>query len=63
MRELYKDTDTVADINKKRLEWTGHVVRMDQGRSYLRVNRREVQGEDLDQMAGRCREESMGDEG
>jgi len=32
MRELYKDLDTVAYIKKKRLEWIGHVVRMDQGR-------------------------------
>ena len=26
--ELYKDLDIVAGIRKKRLEWTGHVVRM-----------------------------------
>jgi hypothetical protein len=25
--------DIVADIGKKRWEWTGHVVRMDQGRA------------------------------
>jgi hypothetical protein len=31
-RELYKDLDTVADITKKRLERTGHLVRMDHGR-------------------------------
>jgi len=30
-RKLYKDLDIVADI--KRLEWIGHVVRMDQGRT------------------------------
>jgi hypothetical protein len=30
-RKLYKDLDIVADI--KRLEWSGHVVRMDQGRT------------------------------
>jgi hypothetical protein len=32
LRELYKDLDILADIKKKRLEWIGHVVRMDQGR-------------------------------
>jgi hypothetical protein len=32
MRELYKDLDTQAYINKKGLERTGNVVRMDQGR-------------------------------
>jgi hypothetical protein len=29
---LYKDLDIVGDIKKERLEWIGHVVRMDQGR-------------------------------
>ena len=28
LRELYKDLDIIADINKKRLEWIGHVVRL-----------------------------------
>jgi len=28
LRDLYKDLDTVADIRKKRYEWTGHVVGM-----------------------------------
>jgi hypothetical protein len=32
LRKLYKDLDVVADIKKKRLEWVGHVVRMDQVR-------------------------------
>jgi hypothetical protein len=31
--ELYKDPDIEADIKKKRLELTGHVARMDQGRA------------------------------
>ena len=31
MSELYKDLVIVADIKKKRLEWVGHVVRMDRG--------------------------------
>jgi hypothetical protein len=26
-----KELDILADIKKKRLEWVGHVVRMDQG--------------------------------
>jgi hypothetical protein len=30
--ELYRDI--VADIEKKRLEWIGHVVRMDHGRVF-----------------------------
>jgi hypothetical protein len=33
LRELYKELDIVADTKKKRLEWTGHVLRMDQGRT------------------------------
>ena len=28
LTELYKDLDIVAGIRKKRLEWTGHIVRM-----------------------------------
>jgi len=30
LRELYKDLNIVADNKRKRLEWTGHVVRLDQ---------------------------------
>jgi hypothetical protein len=37
MRELYKDLDIVAGIKKKRLEWTGHVVRMVQGRTVKKI--------------------------
>ena len=33
LRKLYTDLDIVGDIKKKRLEWFGHVVRMDQGRT------------------------------
>jgi hypothetical protein len=29
--ELYKDLDIVADIKERRLEWIGHLVRMDHG--------------------------------
>jgi hypothetical protein len=51
LRELYKDLDTVVDIKKKRLEWIGHVARENQGRTvkYLRVNRRKIEAEDLDE--------------
>jgi len=51
LRELYKDADITAGFKKKRLEWIGHVARMDQGRTvkkYLRLSRKEVRGEDLD---------------
>jgi hypothetical protein len=37
LRELYKDLDIVADINKKRVEWIGHVVRIDQRRRVKKV--------------------------
>jgi hypothetical protein len=37
LRELYKDLYTVADIKKKRLEWIGHVVGMDQGRTVKKI--------------------------
>jgi hypothetical protein len=39
LRELrvYKDLDIVADIRKKRLEWTGYVVTMDQGRTVKKI--------------------------
>jgi hypothetical protein len=30
LRELHRDLDLVTDIKLKRLEWIGHVVRMDQ---------------------------------
>ena len=30
---MYRDLDTVADIKMRSLEWIGHVVRMDQGRT------------------------------
>jgi len=34
---LYKDLDIVADIKKKRLEWTGYVVRTDHGRTVKKI--------------------------
>jgi hypothetical protein len=51
--ELYKDLHIGANIKENRLEWIGHVARMEQGRTvkkvFLRVNQREVEeGEELD---------------
>jgi len=34
----------VADIKKKRFEWIGHVVRMDQGRTVRKVFERKPEG-------------------
>jgi hypothetical protein len=39
LQELYKDVDIVAGIKKKRLEWIGHVVRMDHGRVVKKIFR------------------------
>ena len=38
LRELYKDLDIVADNKRKRLEWTGRVVKMDQGRRVKKIS-------------------------
>jgi hypothetical protein len=35
--EPYKELDILAAIKKKRLEWVGHVVRMDQGRTVKKI--------------------------
>jgi hypothetical protein len=37
LRELYRNLDIVSNIKRKRLEWIGHVVRMDQGRIYKKI--------------------------
>ena len=37
LRGLYKYLDIVGDIENKRIEWTGHVVRMDQGRIVKKI--------------------------
>ena len=37
LRKIYKDLGTEVDIKKKRLEWIGHVARMDQGRTVKNV--------------------------
>ena len=41
---MYKDLDIVADIRKKRLEWTGHVVRIDQGRTVKKIFESKLEG-------------------
>jgi hypothetical protein len=51
LKEIYKCIDIVADIKKKRLEWIGHLVRVDHGRvvkKYFRVNWMEEEGEEQD---------------
>ena len=52
MKELYKDIHIVAEIKEKRLEWIGHVVRMDQGRTVKKIFESKPEGsrrrEDLD---------------
>ena len=37
LRGLYKYLDIVGDIENKRIEWTGHVVRMDQGMTVKKI--------------------------
>ena len=37
LRELYKDLGIVVDIKRNKLEWTGHAVRMDQGRTVKKI--------------------------
>ena len=44
LRELYKDIDIVAGIKKKKLEWIGHAVRIDQGRTVKEVSESKREG-------------------
>jgi len=37
LRDIYKDLDIVADTQKKRFKWIGHVVGMDQGRRVKKI--------------------------
>ena len=37
MRELYKNLAIITDINEKRLEWIGHVLKWDQGRIFEKI--------------------------
>jgi len=44
LSELHKDLDTVANIKKKRLDWIGCVVRMDQGRTVKKILKSKPEG-------------------
>jgi len=44
LRELYTDLHIVANIKKKRLEWIGHVVRMNQGRTVKKIYESKLEG-------------------
>jgi len=44
MRELYKDLHIVADIKEERIEWIGHVVRMDEGRTVKKISESKPEG-------------------
>jgi len=57
---MYKDLDIVADIRKKRLEWTGHVVRIDQGRTVKKIFESKLEGS---RRKGRPRLRWLKDEG
>jgi hypothetical protein len=44
LMELYKDLDIIADIKKEILEWTGHVVRMDHGKTVKKIFKSKPEG-------------------
>jgi len=44
LRKPHKDLDILADIKKRALEWTGHLVRMDQGRAVKKIFENEPEG-------------------
>ena len=44
LRELYKYLDIVAAIKKKKLEWIGHAVRMDQGSTVKKISESRREG-------------------
>jgi hypothetical protein len=46
LRELYKAPDLVVDINRKRLEWLGHEIRMDQRRVVMKIFDSKPEGEE-----------------
>ena len=52
LRELHKDPEIVSDIKKKRVGWRGHVVRMNQERTYTKIFKSKLERrrrrEDLD---------------
>jgi len=44
LRELYKYLDIVADNKKETLEWIGHVVRINQGRTVKKIFESKLEG-------------------
>jgi len=44
LRELYTDLDITSDTRKNRLEWVGHVVRLDQVRRVKKIIESEPEG-------------------
>jgi hypothetical protein len=57
---LYKDLDVVADIKKKRLEWIGHAIRMEQVRTVKKISENKLERSGR---RGGFGEGSAGDEG
>lgn len=41
---LYKDSDIIADIKKKRMEWIRHLVRMDHGSVVKKMSESKPEG-------------------
>ena len=37
IRELYRDADIVTSIGEKRLEWSGHIAKIDQGKTVKKI--------------------------
>jgi hypothetical protein len=37
LREIHKDLDITADMKRKRFEWIGHGIRMEEGRTYKKM--------------------------
>ena len=44
LRELHKRLDTVVDIEMKRLEWIGHILRIDYGRVDKKIHESKLEG-------------------
>jgi len=44
LRELYKDLDRVAYIKKETLEWFGHVIRINKGRTVKKIFESKLEG-------------------
>ena len=42
--ELYKNLDVITDIKKKRLEWIGHAIRMEQVRTVKKISENKPEG-------------------